>query len=71
MDYTFNCPYLKKLNGSNISCELVKVTPPDRIARRHFLEEYCGSGDHYKECPFYKILDDYYHRLYSKGDAKW
>ena len=71
MEYSFDCPYLNKVKDGVIYCELAKITPPDRKARREFLSDHCGHADSYKECPFYKILDDYYKRKYSTEVAKW
>lgn len=68
--YNFDCPYLmSEKNG--IRCEFAKITPPDAEARAEFLTEHCGSDTKYKECPFYKIMDNYYKRKYSTEVDKW
>ena len=71
MAYEYDCPYLSYAKNGIISCEFAKITPPDTIARAEFLKEHCGHGTKYKECPFYKIMDDYYHRKYSTEVDKW
>ena len=67
----FKCPYFIYANkGSGIGCEFASIKPPDRVAKREFLDKHCGGGDNYKKCPFYAILDNYYKRKYAdwQGD---
>lgn len=71
MNYSFDCPYLEDTNHGVIRCEFAKITPPDKEARAEFLTECCGHPTKYKECPFYKIMDNYYKRKYSTEVAKW
>lgn len=62
----FKCPYmLHATYGQAIRCEMGLIKLPDRVARKEFLEKHCGSGDRYKKCPFYAILDNYYKRKYA------
>ena len=70
MRYSFNCPYLIDTKRG-IRCEFAKITPPDLTAREEFLKGHCGHPTCYKECPFYKIMDDYYKRKYSTEVVKW
>lgn len=70
MRYSFDCPYLIHTKDC-IRCELAKITPPDQQARKDFLTDHCGHPTEYKQCPFYKIMDDYYRRKYSTEVDKW
>lgn len=70
--YNFDCPYfLGSEKHTNIRCEFAKITPPDAEARTEFITEHCGSDTKYQECPFYKIMDNYYKRKYSTEVDKW
>lgn len=71
MAYSFDCPYLNKVKDGVILCECARITPPDKESRTEFLTKYCGHAKNYKECELYKMMDDYYKRKYSEGDAKW
>lgn len=71
MAYEYDCPYLLWAKGSTIRCEFARITPPDTKALTEFLTEHCGHGTKYKECPFYKIMDNYYKRKYSTEVDKW
>jgi hypothetical protein len=71
MRCSFDCPYLGEVKSGIIRCELAKITPPDAEARAEFLAEHCGHATKYKECPFYKIMDNYYKRKYSEEVDKW
>ena len=71
MGYSFECPYFCSMRSDVILCEIARVTPPDKESRKEFVSEYCGHTTNYKECPFYKVLDNYYKRLYSTEVDKW
>lgn len=71
MRYNFDCPYLSIVKGNVIRCEFGTFKPPDTESRIEFLTEHCGHAEHYKNCPFYKITDNYYKRKYSTEDVKW
>ena len=62
----FKCPFmLHAVYGQAIRCEMALIKLPDRVARKEFLDKFCGCGDNYKKCPFYEILDNYYKRIYD------
>ena len=69
--FSYECPYLVHMKSGKIRCEFASITPPDKTARKEFLKDHCGSSTCYKECPFYKIMDDYYRRYYSTEVVKW
>ena len=71
MAHSYDCPYLDMVKGDVIRCEFARIKPPDTEARAAFLKDHCGHDKHYKDCPFYKIMDDYYRRKYSEEDVKW
>lgn len=71
MSYNFDCPYLDKEHHGVIYCECGRIAPPDKVSRTEFLSKYCGHATGYKECPFHKLLDDYYKRKYSTEVDKW
>lgn len=71
MRYDFDCPYFLNMKNGEIKCEFAKITPPDKTALEEFLKDHCGHSTEYKECPLYKIMDDYYRRKYSTEVAKW
>lgn len=71
MAYSFDCPYFIHMKSDVIRCEFAKITPPDTQARKEFLKDHCGHPAEYKECPLYKIMDDYYRRKYSTEVDKW
>ena len=71
MKYSFDCPYLSQMKSGVIYCECAKIHLPDARAREEFLKDHCGHAAKYKECPLYKIMDDYYRRKYSTEVVKW
>jgi hypothetical protein len=67
----YKCPYfISAKHEGVISCELAKITPPDKPARNELLSSFCGGGDRYLECPFYRILDKYYKRKYDDWEGE-
>lgn len=71
MTYSFDCPYFRDVVKGAILCEFAKITPPDKEVYTKFTQTYCGHHRNYKECPFYKIMDEYYRRKYSTEVDKW
>lgn len=71
MIYSFDCPYFRSMRKGVILCEFAKITPPDADSQKEFISTYCACTTRYKECPFYKTMDEYYRRLYSKEDDPW
>lgn len=66
----YKCPYLIDTKGGKpIRCEIAIIKPPDEQARADFLDGFCGGGDSYFKCPFYKILDSYYKRKYDDWEG--
>lgn len=70
MNYNFDCPYLGDANHGVIKCECAKITAPDKIWRKKFLSDHCGHPTKYKECQFYKLMEEYYKRKYGE-DTEW
>ena len=70
MIYSFDCPYFHDMKKGVIRCEFARIAPPDAEAQTEFVKAYCGC-ENYKECPFYKIMDEYYRRKYSEEVDKW
>jgi hypothetical protein len=66
MGVCYNCPYYKKELNDRIRCEFATIKPPDKRTRREFVSEFCASEDNYKNCTFYKLLDEYYERKYRQ-----
>lgn len=64
-DYDVGCPFFKTAKDEFIRCEACRVKLPDRKARESCLHDICLNDEGYKSCTFYKILCDYYDRLYS------
>lgn len=71
MIYSFECPYFRSIRNGVILCEFARITPPDIDAHKEFAQKYCGHHKNYKECPFYKIMDEYYKRKYSTEVDQW
>lgn len=57
------CPFFQIEAGRLLTCELGKFKFPDYTARNEVVLKHC-AGD-YKQCMFYKILQDYYERKYK------
>ena len=66
----YNCPFFQRIReGGRINCECATIKPPDKQFQEDFANEYCASGSGYKNCPFYKLLVEYYERKYSEGES--
>ena len=62
----FKCPYfVSNKSDKPISCELALIRPPDKQTRAEILDNLCGGGDKYLQCPFYQVLDNHYKRKYG------
>lgn len=59
------CPFFRSNEGRYLSCEIGKFKFPDMTARDQVVINHC-AGD-YKQCMFYKILNDYYERKYENN----
>ena len=70
-DHEGICPFFIRDRGLNcskkycVTCEGCSFKFPDNITRREFLYRFCAHPDGYKNCTMYKVLCDYYNRLYS------
>ena len=64
------CPFYKYEKDKQILCEYGNLRPPDKLARREIIYQYCGHPENYALCPFYKALDNYYKRKYTPKDNK-
>lgn len=64
--YEAGCPFFQRF-GTNgyIYCEACRMKWPDKKSREKALRALCRSDEGCKNCMFYKILDEYYGRLYS------
>ena len=69
--YSFDCPYLNMVKNGVIRCECAAIKLPDKESRAEFVSGHCGHPTQYKKCTFYKLMDDYYRRLYSTEVVKW
>lgn len=70
MSYDYDCPYLDGAHHGIIRCECARIEFPDKESHTEFLSTHCGHSSKYKECTFYKLLNDYYKRKYGE-DAEW
>lgn len=57
------CPFFQCEHGRYLTCEIGKFKFPDLTARDRLVVDHC-AGD-YKQCMLYKILQDYYGRIYD------
>ena len=67
------CPFFVRDRGLSraskkycMSCEGCALKFPDKQSKRLFVYKLCAHPDGYKDCTMYKVLYDYYDRLYSK-----
>lgn len=65
--YDVGCPFFNRAKDGRIQCEACTVRLPDRETREKCLRDICLNDEGYKNCTFYKILCDYYDRLYSNN----
>lgn len=60
------CPFAQRLKGERIYCEIARITPPDGQAKKDLVRSYCAHKEGYKDCTLYKVLMQYYDRIYGK-----
>ncbi len=62
----YNCPFFQRIReNGRINCECATIKPPDKQFQEDFVNEHCASESGYKNCAFYKLLDEYYERKYA------
>lgn len=57
------CPFFVTETSRYLTCEIGKIKFPDLKARNNIVLRYCAGN--YKECMFYKNLQEYYERKYE------
>lgn len=60
----FECPYFSKMRNGALNCEGGKINFPDRKASHKFITKWCCDLNEHKNCPIYKMMDEYYMRKY-------
>jgi hypothetical protein len=69
MSNSYICPFFRKVReGGKINCEFATIKPPDKESFDEFVENYCANETDYKNCVFYKLLDEYYERKYAEEE---
>ena len=69
MAFRGTCPYVNEVGKEKrIVCECMKFSFPDRKAKREIIYGYCAHPTNWKECPFKKMMDNFYERKYN-GDG--
>lgn len=69
----YMCPFFVKEAGLRdgkykVYCESCVLKLPDIVARRKYVYRYCAHPVDFKECPIYKVTDDYYNRIYNRKE---
>ena len=60
------CPYFKYEKQGTTHCECGDFIFPDKQARREIIYGYCAHPRNFERCMFYRALENYYERKYSK-----
>ena len=69
MAFRGTCPYINEVGKEKrIVCECMKFSFPDKTAKREIIYGYCAHPTNWKECPFKKMMDNFYERKYN-GDG--
>ena len=70
MAFRGTCPYINEVGKEKrIVCEGMKFAFPDKQAKREIIYGYCAHPTGWRECPFKKMMDNFYERKYN-GDGK-
>lgn len=69
MAFRGTCPYVTETGKDrHVGCECTKFTFPDKYAKREIIYGYCAHPINWKECPFKRMMDNFYERKYSKNE---
>ena len=64
------CPFWKHEFKMATYCEGAKILHPNKAEKMSFKQTYCCNTDGgYKECTVYKIMTEYYEKLYESGEV--
>ena len=65
------CPYYLYDKGEMLFCEGATIKYPDKGSKKKCMESYCCNEEcGYKNCSHYKIMEDYYRRLYDGEEIR-
>ena len=62
------CPYYRYEKRGIMFCECGELKFPDRIARREIVYAYCAHPTNFEQCPFNRMLENYYERKFNDAD---
>lgn len=68
MPVAAQCPFYRYEKNKITYCEYADLHPPDKRARDEVIFQLCAHDEAYKSCPFYKAMDNYYHRKYEREE---
>lgn len=66
---TFTCPFFRWDERLCIHCEGGRIAYPDRKTAEEYINRYCGSVVHWKECSVASNLLRYYERTEREAGA--